>query len=361
MIESRRAIGFIIGTLAVFVALLGAVAWLNWCIDPFQQYRLADAGHVRFLRVLQRYINPGIAKNADYDFVITGSSLMENYDLAEVNRLCKAKSVNLAMAAMSAFEQREILEVALRHRQPRRVVMSLDFNSFAPPIDASLPEIPDPLPLYLYDDNPLNDFRYLISGPVTLRTLAIVADARIGSYSTDSNRAWSWDRETIFSRAKMLKDIDPADINKRFHQGSRNIEHMRASFETNIAALIAAHPDTQFNLVFPPYSIVVWADFVQRRQLDVSLAFKRFVFERLRSMPNARIFDMQADAAITHNLELYTDIYHFNSSINRRLMETACDAGPDPGYRVTENNLPMLEEALRAQAMAVDAAALKRQ
>ncbi|MEP7155370.1 MAG: hypothetical protein ABI905_06330, partial [Betaproteobacteria bacterium] len=273
------------------------------------------------------------------------------------------KSVNLAMAAMSAFEQRKILEIALRHHHPHRVLMTLDFNSFAPPIDASLPDIPEPLPLYLYDDNRLNDFRYLISGPVTMRALAAATGVRIGNYSTDANRAWSWDRETTFSRAKTMKDIDPADINKRFHQGPRNLEHMRASFEANIATLVVANPDTQFNFVFPPYSIVVWADFAQRKQLDVSLAFKRHVFERLRAMPNARIFDMQADASITHDLELYTDIYHFNPAINLRLLETACgggDSGDSRNYRVTETSLPVFEKALRVQTYAVDVAALKR-
>ncbi|MEP7157636.1 MAG: hypothetical protein ABI905_17770, partial [Betaproteobacteria bacterium] len=108
MIPNRRALAFIIGTLAAVLVMLCAIALLNWRVDPFQQYRLAGKDHVRFLRVLQRYINPGVAKNADYDFVITGSSLMENYDLADVDQRCHAKSVNLAMAAMSAFEQRKI-------------------------------------------------------------------------------------------------------------------------------------------------------------------------------------------------------------------------------------------------------------
>jgi hypothetical protein len=277
---------------------------------------------------------------------------MENYDLAEVNGRCNAKSINLATSAMAGFEQRKILEVALRHRAPRRVVMTLDFNSFAPPVDSSLPEIPDPLPLYLYDDKPLNDFRYLINGPVTMRTLSILRGAHIGNYSTDFNRAWNWEQEVGFSRTRALKDIDPANINRRFKQGPRTSERMHASFDRNIAAIIEAHPDTEFNLIFPPYSIVVWADFVQRGQLEVSLEFKRYVFQRLKEMSNARIFDLQWDADIIQNLDLYADIYHFNPAINRQMLALVC--GEDVRYRVTDKNLADFEGTLRRQAAHVD-------
>ena len=354
--ESRRFARFILGTLAIVTFTLAAIALMNWKVDPFQQYRLAPADQARFPRALQRYINPGLARNADYDLVLTGSSLMENYDLPEVNRLCNAKSINLATSAMAGFEQRKILEVALRHRAPRRVVMTLDFNSFAPPIDSSLPEIADPLPLYLYDENTLNDFRYLIGGPVTMRSLSILHGVRIGNFSTNFNRAWSWDHEVTFSRARVLKDIDSTNINRRFKQGPRTRERMHANFDANIAALIEQHPGTEFSLVFPPYSIVVWADFVQRGQLDVSLEFKRYVFRRLGALPNARILDMQWDAEIIQNLDLYTDIYHFNPAINLRMLEAAC--GTETRYRVTDKSLDEFEASVRQQTSQVDVSRL---
>ncbi len=359
MLESRRAPIFIAATLALTASLLAAVAILNWRVDPFQQYRLAPADQARFPRALQRYINPGLAKNANFDFVITGSSLMENYDLQEVNRLCNAQSINLATSAIAAFEERKIVETALRHRRPRRVVMTLDFNSFAPPVESSLPEITDPLPLYLYDDHLLNDFRYLVSGPVTMRSLSILGDKRIGHYSTNFNSAWSWTHEVSFSRARALKDIDAANINRRFKQGPRTIERMRASFDANVAAMVEQNPDTEFNLVFPPYSNVVWADFVQRDQLEVSLAFKKYVFERLRTLPNTRIFDMQWDESITHNLDLYSDIYHFNPAINRRLLESVC--ANETRYRVTEKSVGEFDATLRQQALRINVPQLLQQ
>jgi hypothetical protein len=355
-VSVRRATIFIISTLALTLALLGAVALLNYRVDPFQHFRLAPATEARFPRALQRYINPGLARNAQYDYVITGSSLMENYDLAEVAQLCDAKPVNLATSAMSAFEQRKVIEVALRHRAPRRVVMTLDFNSFAPPIDASLPEISEPLPLYLYDDNPWNDFPYLLGGTVAMRSLSILAGVPVGRYSTDPNRAWAWDHEVVFSRTRAVYDIDPADINLRFRQGLRNLDHMKASFEANIVPSILANPETKFTLVFPPYSIVVWADFAQRNQLDISLAFKSHVLGRLIAFQNVQILDFQWDAAITHNLDLYTDIYHFSPAINRQILASACKG--DPSHLLTPQSLTRFEQALRNQVRKLEIKAL---
>jgi hypothetical protein len=259
---------------------------------------------------------------------------------------------------MSAWEQRQVLQTALAAQRAKgagnvkRVVMSLDFNSFAAPIDASLPDIPDPLPVYLYDQAPWNDFRYLLNGSVTFHSLAQALRAPKGNYATDPDRAWNWMHEVSFSASRALKDIDPAHINKRFKQGPRTLAHMQASFEANFAQVFEAHPDTQFNLVFAPYSIMVWADFAQRGQLDVSLAFKRHVFWRTRSLPNVRVFDLQSEAKITHDFDRYSDIYHFDPATNLTLLEAAC-ANESP-YRVTPQTLETFESEIRAQTRRFD-------
>lgn len=339
---------FLLVTLCCTAALLAAVAAFNAWHDPFQQYRLAAPGKAAFPRQLQRYINPGLAKNADYAFVITGSSLMENYSLGDVEQRCGLRAINLATSAISAFEQRKLLETALSHRKVQRVLMTLDFNSFAVAPDKSLPEITDPLPLYLYDRNPFNDVRYLLNADVSRR---ILTQSRTPVRS-DADSAWRWDQDTSFGRKKALAGIDPSHINKNFKQGARTLPAMLASFEANIAALVAAHPDTEFNLVFPPYSVVVWADFAQRNQVEVSLEFKREVFARLAKYPHVRVHDTQWDARITHDLDLYTDIYHFHPSVNQRLLSLVC--GGDNQYVMTATTTPLFLTRLREQVRTLD-------
>ncbi len=126
------------------------------------------------------------------------------------------------------------------------------------------------------------------------------------------------------------------------------------SFARNILPLLEGHPQTEFDLVWPPYSIIVWADYVQRRQLDVTLAFKRYVFDATHSLPNVHVIDLQGVAEVTHDLDLYTDLYHFAPPINEWLIDAACH----DHHRVDADNVDALLAALRAQALAFDPAGL---
>jgi len=96
--------------------------------------------------------------------------------------------------------------------------------------------------------------------------------------------------------------------------------------------------------VWPPYSILVWMDFAQRDQLEVTFAFKRYVYEALKPYANAKIIDLQAEESVTHDLDRYTDLYHFAPDVNDWLVRQACArSGADAA------TLAAAEQHLRAQ------------
>jgi hypothetical protein len=311
------------GVTLATLALLAACATFVWRVDPFQQYHLASRYPPRYYSLHHRYINPGLAKHQAYDTVISGSSIMESTRNSVVARLCGGAAVNLSMPAMSASEQRLMLETALASRSVRRVIMVLDFNEFAGAPDERQ-DVAGPLPTYLYDRNPLNDLPYLLSWNVLLRSWRIVTGDRSERYTSDPDAPWYWGDLKRFGRDEVLRGLDLKNLNARFQQPQRTLAGMRASFERNLLPLLRAHPQTQFDLVWPPYSILVWVDFAQRDQLDVSLAFKRYVYEATRGLPNVAITDLQSERSITHDLDRYTDLYHFDPAINERLVEAVC-------------------------------------
>jgi len=329
--------------LALTLACAAAVIAFNAWVDPFQHYHLSTRFPPRFYTLHHRWIDPGLARNGVYDVALSGSSIMENTRNDVIAAACGGPAVNLSMPAMSAAEQRLILEVALRSRRLRRAIVVLDFNEFAGAPDARQ-EVAGPLPRYLYDDNPLNDLPYVLSWDILRRSWSIVRDARDAEFRTDVAAPWYWAPRKTFGRAVVLDGLDLARLNSRFQQPARTLDGMRASFERNILPLLARYPDTRFDLVWPPYSILVWLDFAQRDQLDVTLAFKRDVAAATRRLPNVHVHDLQAEATITHDLDRYTDIYHFDAAVNDWMIRAVCqapDAPPvDPAAR---------EAALRAQ------------
>jgi hypothetical protein len=356
MDASRRWLLAVLGTTLAIATAVGAV---NAVVDPFQHYRLAAAP--RFYTLMHRYIDPGIAKHARYDTIVSGSSIMENTRADVVDAACGGTAVNLAMPAMSASEQRLIVDTALRARDVRRVIAVLDFNAFAGPPDARQ-DVAGPLPRYLYDDNPFNDLPYLLSLDVLRKSWAILADSPQGEYRTDAEAPWYWAPRKRFGREEVLRGLDLSDLNARYRQPPRTLDGMRASFDANLLPIVARHPDTEFDIVWPPYSILVWLDFAQRDQLDVTLAFKRYVREALRGFANARIYDLQAESAITHDLDRYTDLYHFDPRVNDWMVRTVCSRAGMDDAMLAEDESRLREQVRRiAQPRALQALAAPRE
>jgi hypothetical protein len=331
--------------LGALACLAIAAAFVIW-VDPFQQYHLASRYPPRFYFLHHRYINPGLAKNQAYDTVISGSSIMENTRNDFVSKVCGGSAVNLSMPAMSASEQRVMLETALASRPVKRVIAVLDFNGFSGSVDER-PDVSGPLPSYLYDRNLFNDLPYLLSWDVIRKSWRIIAGDTSEKFTSDPNAAWFWGNVKRFGRDEVLRGLDLAHLNARYRQPQRTIEGMRASFDHNLLPLLRAHPETEFDLVWPPYSILVWVDFAQRDQLGVTFEFKRYVFEATRELANVHVVDLQAERAITHDLDRYTDLYHFDPAVNEWLVESACRGR----HRVDAKSIDEYERQLRQQVM----------
>jgi hypothetical protein len=147
-----------------------------------------------------------------------------------------------------------------------------------------------------------------------------------------------------------LKDLDLEDLNARYKQPQRDFAGMKASFDENLLPLFRANPDVEFDIVWPPYSILVWADFAQRNQLDVTLNFKRYAWEITSALHNVHVADVESIENVTHDLDLYTDLYHYSPVVNNLVVRAAC--GQE--YLVNEGNVQSLERQLRAQVLAFD-------
>jgi len=348
----RASARWLAGVLSAILAVLGACAAFVAWVDPFQQYHLATHYPPRFYFLHHRYINPGLARNQIYDTVVTGSSIMENTRNDFVAKACGGAAVNLSMPAMSASEQRLMLDTAFADRPVKRVIAVLDFNEFSGGIDERQ-DVAGPLPRYLYDRNPFNDLPYVLSWEVLLKSWRIVTKDASEKFTSDPNAAWFWGNVKRFRRDEVLRGLDLAHLNARYGQPQRTIEGMRASFEYNLLPLFRSHPETEFDVVWPPYSILVWVDFAQRGQLDITLQFKRYVAETTRALSNVHLIDLQTERAITHDLDRYTDLYHFDPAVNEWLVESACK----DRNRVNANNIYVYDLQMREQVAAASAAA----
>jgi len=265
---------FIRNSLIGALLLLAIAGAINYRVDPFQQYRIPTTYAPRFYYSFQRHENPGIARNYAFDRVIVSSSFMENISASEVDRAFGAgKTFNLSFSALTAYEAGQLLESVFAQGRVKEVIYNVDFNMFAGGLRRT--GIPDPLPLYLYDERRWNDYPYVLSMATLRKSVNILLGRHEVGYREDADNPWYWGDTAEFSVKSVVEHLDFKDLNKRFKQPGRTLRGMLKSFEANLLPLVRAHPETRFIFVWPPYSILVWADFRQRDQLELSLDSRR--------------------------------------------------------------------------------------
>jgi hypothetical protein len=338
--------------------MLAIVGALNYRVDPFQEYRIPSTYPPRFYHAFQRYENPGIARNYDFDRAIVSSSFLENVSGSEVDAAFGyGKTLNLCFSALTSYEAKELLESALAAGKVKEVIYNVDFNAFSG--DPNRIGVPVALPLYLYDARRWNDYPYLLSLATLRKSIDILAGGHEPGYSEDRDRPWDWSGTAQFSAKGVVEYLDAADLNRRFKQPPRTLDGMMKSFDANLVPLVRDHPGVKFIFVWPPYSILVWADFAQRRQLDVSLDFKRRFVAALAKYPNARFHDFQERSGWIEHLDDYRDMYHFSPRISSDMIkEIAADRERLTLENVDERNRRLREIALAANPGKIVADAL---
>jgi hypothetical protein len=303
------------------VSIIPIVGLVNFTVDPYQHYRKASWYPILYEHA--RELNAGIARNFHFDSAVFGTSMMENFELGYLHKtLGFHQPVKLTMPGSSAYEQRVALESALRHQKLKNVLIGIDFFSYYGDINR-LKYGESFFPFYLYDENPFNDLRYLISIDTLKQSFAAIY--RIFSIPKEHGCCemaymYEWlnkkdSDKTIDALKKRWEKRDEFD--NKTADSEKKLHYLKSNFDANLKTLVANHPQISYTILFPPYSVLAYKIFRQRGQMSDFLHFKSYVIEQLAAYKNAAVYDFQFADTITYNLENYYDFYHYKKRINR--------------------------------------------
>ena len=92
-------------------------------------------------------------------------------------------------------------------------------------------------------------------------------------------------------------------------------------------ALISGHPEVEFDLYFPPYSILQWVAMRDASPATLKIVYDltAHISERLTRFPNARLHDFRALQHVTHNLDNYGDVIHHSPAIDLEVLSWLAD------------------------------------
>ena len=323
------------GVLLLLCALLIVV------IDPFFQYHKPLSG-LKVVLTEKEYQVPGTLKNFEYDSVIAGSSVAENYYNDWFNEGFDCNVVKAIRSYGATADLCYFLDMAFEHRELKYVFYNLDPSSLVADLEPTYELTGSPM--YLYDDNYLNDLEYVLNKDVLFeRVPYLLAQSLVGDYDENDSYNWSqWKQFNsdmalgLYIRRPEIAEMKPENYYEDLLHGNLKL----------LTSQIEAHPETTFYIFVPPYSMLWWDSTYRDGDTEAYLYNMEYAVETLLGYENVKFFYFQNDREVITNLENYMDTLHFSQEINHYI----CNCLIENSHELTFENYQAAMEDMRALA-----------
>ncbi len=309
----------------VGVALAGllATAALVWLFDPYFHFHAPFEGF-RYVLSNERYQNDGITRNFEYDALITGTSMTQNFKTSELDAFMGTTSIKIPYAGAS-FKELNDAVVRAKEYNPAltTVIRGLDLYQFETDKDYLAY---DSYPTYLYDDNLLNDVQYLWNKDIlttdflSLSLIPTLTQAENTTFDAYSN--WMW--ENTFGAETVLASY--IRVGKNAEQDEQHLteadkETIYANVMQNVVQIALDNPDMTFYYFLPPYSIVYFDDCNQQNALWYEIEKLEYAASLLVGVDNIQLYAFFEDTDLITNLDNYKDWTHYSEDVNSMILE----------------------------------------
>jgi len=323
----------------VTVGIIIFISALNVIVDPYfhfhkpiTKYRLYE----------ERYTNDGIARHFDYDTIIIGNSLAQNFKTSQYDELFGTNSVKLPYSGAWYKELWESLDRAISYNADvKEILIIFDLSDLtAHPNWVRY----DNMPEYLYDDKVLNDVNYVLNKTILYRgTCYNLLYTMMGKESTSFDNYSSWIRETGPKQAcDSLEHIDINEYLRDFTEGSR--ETIDINLEANVLPVLNKYPNVKFKLVVPPSSVAKWADYYQIGEVLWRIDGLSYALDTLLKYDNVEVYAFDDLFDVTTDLNLYSDTIHYDASVNALILDEMARIN----HRVNVDNKEQYIESIKS-------------
>ena len=324
-----------------FVFVTTALTTVSVCvyrIDPFFHYHKPNTDKYYYELYNQRSQNDGIEKHFDYNALITGTSMTENFRTTEVDKVFGCNSIKVPFSGGSYKEINDNIVKALRaNPNLKLIICGLDMDRFMNSADAMRVDL-GTYPTYLYDANPFNDLEYLLNRDIFGRSYQMIIESEAKDFIpgiTTFDDYSRWQEYFDFG-------IDNVCPNGITIEKAEKIEHItddekssvKENIEANVIDVARQHPDVDFYYFYPPYSIAWWAGLSNSGTLYKQLEVEKFITELILPYENIHLFSFNNRTDITTDLNNYKDSIHYGCWINSLILKWMHDGR----YRLTFDN-----------------------
>ena len=342
-----KAKTFFLAVLAGVLACLGTFILLLSLEDPFfVMGGLKEDETALFDN--QRYQMAGLIRHQDYTQVVMGTSLAANYRASWFTEGTGKETLKITFPDGWISEFDTALNLAFRtHPKLDRVYFCLDPNILIRPDSQRTVELPG----YLYNQNPFDDVEYLINAD-TYQTALRTWIRRRSANTVPLDAAYVWDEGYVFSRETVLNGYQRPEVSGTTLPGDAYLAAAEANVDV-VCAWAEAHPDAEFVVWFPPYSILYWDMMLREGRADAILNAVEYAAQRLMEYDNIAVHCF-LHASYISDLDFYTDHIH----CSHVLTQWEADHLMAGRWRLNAENFPACLEELREYVKHYDYEAL---
>lgn len=331
---------FVVWILIIFFPLFS----YSFVFDPWQLFHKPWFRNILFIEN-SRFQDAGIINNYDFDSVILGTSIAQNFSINEASQLFSSSFVNLSLEAGLFSERSIILNRILQKKSIHNVILSLDFLPETAVGEFKEDPAPDQYD-FLYNRNKLDDFRlYMDWGLFGCWNFENKCTAELPGnrverlnelYIWQSNsdkehtrgvEGWCRSRDKAFTKGWLNEIISVADniiigwFPRREVLDKQLEKNLTGTFEAYIVPYIKKYPDVKFNLFFPPYSRLRFALLQQgyRSVFDLYCQYIEYVVSEMDEFDNVHVFGFETEDFLD-DLDHYSDVMHYDPGINSRIL-----------------------------------------
>lgn len=322
----------------VLVALSG-IGYFVYKIDPYFHYHKPDLENYYYPLDNQRSQNDGISRYFDYDAIITGTSMTENFKTSEMDEIFGVKSIKVSYGGGTFKEINDNLATALKcNPNLKTIVRGLDYGYLLDDKNRLREDLGE-YPTYLYDSNPFNDVKYLYNKDIIFKRAYIMTLQKKmdgftpGILSFDEYGRWHH-YFTYGTKTVLPEGITVKEPKKTVYLKDEERERIYGNITENVTSLADKYPDVDFYYFFTPYSAAWWSDLKSKGTLYKQIEAEEYVIELILDHPNIHLFSINNRSDIVTDLNNYEDIYHYAEWINTLMLRLMKDGQ----YQITSSN-----------------------
>ncbi len=318
--ELRYKIWFIVTLIFVVIAFI-IFALITIYIDPLFHYH-KPLNKYKYPINNERYQNDGITRNFEYESIITGTSMTENFKKSEADKIFGSDFIKVPFSGGHYKEINDNLKRAYDSgKDIKYIIRCLDYSHLVEDKDAYREDIE--YPSYLYNNNLFDDVNYVLNKSILFeQTHSVIKHTKDGFETTSFDDYANWNSDYTFGAETVLGTytLDEKDSpERRFSEYERNM--VVENIMHNVTSLAAGHKETTFYYFFPPYSICYWDTLKNCGKVNWLIDAEETAIEEILKYPNIKLYSFCNNFELVCNLDNYKDVAHYGEWVNSLILE----------------------------------------